>query len=151
MAHRFNCKIITLNHPSYVFSSNLAEFPVFTICPQYEQGYKKSIIEEKYNSTVKDVRKLNYPNVSNTREFFNEVTYNLTDFIKSVRFIVRDKSVFNSWHLTLNINKNGIGASNGKNFKHEDFFENINWISFGQCHTLEANTNLKMSTVFEIK
>ena len=102
---------------------------------------------EKYNSTVKGIRQLKYPNVTNTREFFYEVTYNLTEIVKSVRFITTDKSK----SLKLNINYDGIEASNGQNFSHEDFFENINWISFGQCFTLKAKPNeIKMLTVIGI-
>ena len=131
----------------FQLSSKTTEFPVFTICPQYEKGYKKTILMDKYNATVKEIRQLKYPNVANTRKFFYEVTYNLTEIVKSVRFITTVKSD----SLRLNIHHRGIEASDGQNFSHEEIFENINWISFGQCFTLKGKPNkIKMLTVIGI-
>ena len=100
---------------------------------------------EKYSRTPRDIRKFNYPpNVNNSQEFYYEVTYNISDFIKSVFMRLKDESEeIKSRKLLLNINTNGIDASNGRSYDLQDFFTDLNWVSFGQCHTLEIKEDIK--------
>ena len=49
--------------------------------------------------------------------------------------------------LLLNIHNNGIDASNGKSYDLNDFFTDLNWVSFGQCHTLEIKDDIKQLIV----
>ena len=103
------------------------------------------MLQEKYSRTPRDIRKFNYPqNVNESREFYYEVTYNISDFIKSIFMRLKDESEeIKSRKLLLNINNNGIDASNGKSYDLHDFFTDLNWVSFGQCHTLEIKEDIK--------
>ena len=115
------------------------------MCPQYEKGYKKEMLQEKYSRTPRDVRKFDYPpKINNSREFYYEVTYNISDFIKSINMRLKDESEeIESRKLLLNINSKGIDASNGNSYDLEDFFSGLNWVSFGQCHTLEIKDDIQ--------
>ena len=135
-------------------SSKDTEIPVFTICPQYEKGYKTTLLQGKYNRSVTDIRKFNFPNnVENSREFFYEVTYNISEFLKSIYIRFKDASdEVKSRKLVLTFSHNGINASNGVsyNYNYNYFLTNLNWISFGQCNTLEIKPELKKLTVRSI-
>ena len=100
---------------------------------------------EKYSRTPRDIRKFNYPpNVHNSREFYYEVTYNVSDFIESISMRLKDESEeIKSRKLLLKINTNGVDASNGRSYDLRDFFTDLNWVSFGQCHTLEIKEDIK--------
>ena len=131
------------------FSSRDTEIPAFTICPQYEKGYKNDLLQAKYNRSVTDIRKFNFPdNVENSREFFYEVTYNISEFVKSIYIRFKDvSSEVKSRRLILTFSQNGIDASNGVSYKYSDFLTHLNWISFGQCHTFEIRPDMKKLTV----
>ena len=118
----------------FICSTKTAELPVFTICPQYKKGYKKQLLNEKYKWDVSDIIKFNFPNeVENTRDFFYEVTYSISEFIKVVEIKSHESEV-----LKLEISNNGIQGSDGTFYKHEEFFINATWINFGQCFTMEV-------------
>ena len=65
----------------------MAIFPSLTICPDYDVAYKRDILA-KYNTTVKKVRNLHFPNLTKhnitTREFFKIATFNLTEIVSKV-------------------------------------------------------------------
>ena len=99
--------------------------------------------------TVKDARKFKYPSdLENSREFFYEVTYNISEFIKSIRISVRDYLPgTKSRHFTLDLSQDKILASNGKTYEFEVFFKSLNWVNFGQCHTFQVEANMKKHVV----
>ena len=123
----------------FICSTKTAELPVFTICPQYKKGYKKQLLKEKYKWDVSDIIKFNFPNeVENTRDFFYEVTYSISEFIKVVEIKSHESEV-----LKLAISNKGIQGSDGAFYKHEEFFSNATWINFGLCFTMKVPKLLK--------
>ena len=127
----------------------MAELPTFTICPQYAKGYKKDLIKEKYNLTVTDIRKFKYPSyLKNSRQFFYEVTYNISEFVAAVE-ITTKVTLQNSKYrkLLLQIKSTNIEASDGNDYDHEKFFRIVNWVNFGQCFTLKINEDIKKRMV----
>ena len=101
--------------------------PAFTICPQFEGGYKKNLLKEKYGLTPTDVRNFKYPkDLNNSRVFFEEITYNISEFIKSIEIRT---SLQGNFKLEASKYRNG------------NFFEETNWLSFGRCFTLELPKN----------
>ena len=107
------------------------------------------MLQRKYNRSVTDIRKFNFPdNVENSREFFYEITYNISEFLKSIYIRFKDASdEVKSRKLVLTFNHNRINSSNRVSYNYSDFLTNLNWISFGQCHTLEIKPELKRLTV----
>ena len=114
-----------------MFSTKLAGVPSFTICPQYEGGYKKKLLQDKYELTPTDVRKFKYPkDLNNSRIFFEEITYNITEFIRSIQVVT---------------SKQNFKLDSTNSYRYETFFKETNWLSFGRCFTLELPKN---QTVF---
>ena len=112
-------------------STKHGRVPAFTICPQYEGGYKKKLLKDKYGLTPTDVRKFKYPkDLTNSRMFFEEITYNISEFIKSLQVVT-------------SIQNFKLDATNS--YRYETFFKETNWLSFGRCFTLELPNN---QTVF---
>ena len=110
-----------------MFSSKLAGVPSFTICPQYEGGYKKKLLKDKYGLTPTDVRKFKYPkDLTNSRMFFKEITYNISEFIESLQVVT-------------SIQNFKLDVTNS--YKYETFFKETNWLNFGRCFTLELPNN----------
>ena len=71
------------------FSSTVAEFPVFTICPSYHKSYKPELLS-KDGLNVSDMRNLNYPKDKDSAIYLKKVTHNVTELIKSITFILAD-------------------------------------------------------------
>ena len=99
--------------------------------------------------TVSDARKLKYPSdLEDSRGFFHEVTYNISEFIKFIRITTRDYLPdTKSRHLTINLNQSKILGSNGMTYEIDVFFKNVNLVYFGQCHTFQVEANIKKHLV----
>lgn len=117
--------------------------PVFTICPSFGKGYKQDLLNQKYGMSVSDARRLKYPShVEDSRRFFYEVTYNISEFIKIIRITTRDYLLdTKSRHLIINLNESKIFGSNGVTFK------NVNLVNYGQCHTFQVEAYVKRHLV----
>ena len=114
-----------------LFSTKHAGVPAFTICPQFEGGYKKKLLKEKYGLTPSDVRNFKYPkDLNNSRLFFEEITYNISELIKSIE---------------IRTSLQGNFKLDATKYQHRNLFEETNWLSFGRCFTLELPKN---QTVF---
>ena len=125
---------------------------VFTICPQYGKGYKENLLKEKYNLTGSNMRNfINYPRNEDSKHFFEKVTYDLSELVKSVKITTNDESPeFNSRYITLDVNSDGLVLSNGVKYEHEQFFRNVNWLTFGRCYTFQITTDFKELSVSRI-
>ena len=75
-----------------VRSTAETEFPAFTICPQYEEAYKKDILSQ-YGSDPGKIRDLIFPKNVNmsANEFFEMVTYSVSEIVKSGKIKVSNK------------------------------------------------------------
>ena len=130
----------------FLHSSKHAEFPAFTICPQYRKGYKEKLLKNVYGLNVSDIMDFNYPSyLSNSQDFFGEVTYNISEFIKSVKISTADMQPdIKSRHLRLNILSDKIkDFRNGQLYNHSDFFTSTAHVYYGQCFTLEVKPTIK--------
>ena len=75
-----------------IFSSEFAEFPAFTICPDYDVSYDSEFLKS-YKVTPNDVRKLNFPNWINisASTFFQKATHEMPEVIKSIEIEAKSK------------------------------------------------------------
>ena len=126
-----------------------ADIPQFTICPQYAKGYNQTLLEENYGLSAIDVAKFKYPiNLENSQNFFYEVTYDISNLMKSVE--IETEGYFpgtKSLSLKLEIQTGGIKGSDGTMYQFEDLFENKTYVSFGQCFTLKISSAIKNQLV----
>ena len=74
------------------FSSELAEFPTFTICPDYDVAYKTEALKT-YGATPRDMRNFNYPSKINMTsiQFFESVTHSMSELIRSIEIEAKHK------------------------------------------------------------
>ena len=70
-------------------SSRRAEFPVFSLCPSYQRAYKPELLSQD-DLNVNDLRNLKYPQNKDSATYHRKVTHNVTEFIRSISFRVRD-------------------------------------------------------------
>ena len=128
----------------------MAESPVFTICPLYAKGYKDNLLKEKYGLSTYDIMEFNYPSdVSNSIDFYDKITYNVSEMVKYVKITTQDISPeVKSRHLRLKIFYDKIKGSNGVTYDHKDFFTSlIATNEFGRCHTLNIKSTIKTHLV----
>ena len=119
----------------YQHSSSKEEFPVFTLCPSYQKSYKPEILNND-GLTVRDMRKFNYPKNKNSALYYQNVTHNITELIKSIDFVVNFPNPSN----------NKIRIS----FDDDDFSQYIrgNYSpTFGQCFSMEVPIWIKQLKV----
>ena len=131
-----------------VKSTAETEFPAFTICPQYEEAYKKDILSQ-YGSDPGKIRDLIFPKNANmsANDFFEMVTYSVNEIVKSVEIKVSNKE------------------KPGKNSGEDEvpiIIDDSTWISqtyilFGRCYTyavpdeyVKSKVNMKES-IFEAR
>ena len=122
-----------------VKSSAETEFPAFTICPQYEEAYKKDILSQ-YGSDSAAIRGLNFPKNVNmsANDFFDMVTYSISEIVKSGEIKVSNKE------------KPGKKPGEGKI---PIIVDDSTWISqtyilFGRCYTYAVPDKYVKSEVF---
>ena len=101
------------------------EFPAFTICPQYEEAYKRDILSE-YGSDPDKIRKLIFPNNVDipAKDFFELITFSADEIIESMRV------------------KKGVAEKENPDTSNDVliFANSSQWISqtyilFGRCYT----------------
>ena len=129
-----------------VFSSELAEFPAFTICPDYDVAYKVSVLE-KYNTKPNDMREFNYPKSINKSfvHFFEEVTNSKSDLIKNIEIETKRKLSGTNYsefiYMFGNQNHNNVVLPIYMKtiFQLENFLDTKNYSTiFGRCYTFKV-------------
>ena len=142
-------ELCVYNHDKKYSSIKSAEIPTFTICPQYEAGYKKDILESQYNLTPRDMRLFNYPsNIANSRDFFLDLTYNVSELIQSFAIHVSEVGPDLIADGTFQVQNNQVLAPDqSTTYELEDWFKTISWISFGRCYSLEIIPEFKKRIV----
>ena len=67
-------------------STNNVQFPTATVCPDYNIAYNSGILKA-YNTTASDLRKNNYPKVSNlsSYELHDLATHELSDLLEELK------------------------------------------------------------------
>ena len=129
-------------------STKWAEQPVFTICPAYARGFKAKLLNKKYGKNVTSILNFDLPkDLEGSKEFYEEITYNISEFIKFISFKTKDhlpnlpeKNV----HVTkFDIDHDGIKGSDGISYKHDDHFEETYWANFGNCFKLKIIPKFK--------
>lgn len=107
------------------------------------------MLKEKYDLNAFDLLNFNYPkNLENSRDFYNEVTYGIFDFIKYVIIDTEDEfPADKSVQLKLTIKVEGIEGSNGNKYRFDDFFKNMSSINFGQCFVLDISPEIRKQIV----
>ena len=79
-------KSIYIRHYKYFsHSSKDVEFPEFTICVDYDWTYKK-----KNGITHKEMRNMDYPNHNDTAEFYQSMTYEISEIVDKIKIKVRN-------------------------------------------------------------
>ena len=70
----------------WLFSSSIAEFPALSVCPAYHMAYKEDFLQ-KYNTTAKNMRKLDYPSSINmtAAEFHKQATHSLEEIVSKTQ------------------------------------------------------------------
>ena len=94
------------------FSTNEAEFPAFTICPDYHEAYKEDILE-KYNLTGDDVRNMKMPaNLSmSIKDLLDSITYSLDELLNQLEFRLGHRiGNYSEIHFT-NVKKKSLSTS----------------------------------------
>ena len=100
---------------------------------------------------VSDVLKFDYPNnLENSRDFYFEITYNTSEFIRFIQITTQDQMPeINSRHLMLDI-QDGVVLANGQKHRHHNFFNITSWPNFGQCTSLELNSSIINNLVCDL-
>ena len=153
---------VARGHKSFLlFRSCESEFPVLTICPDFDISYKKDVLE-KYNLTPSDVRKFRFPkNISlKPIEFLHEATHDLDTLINSIEFefhhlLEQDseneiayKGVrYYNEHGKLNKNSNILKEIPLKNFTN---WSVVYYHNLGRCYSLEVPKWIKKQQVMAI-
>ena len=100
------------------------EFPAFTICPQYEEAYKRDILAE-YGSDPDKIRKLIFPNNVDipAKDFFELITFSADEIIESMRIKVGVEE------------KDNPDSNDVLIFANSSLWTSQTYILFGRCYT----------------
>ena len=116
-----------------------AEFPSITVCPDFFEAYKETIIE-KYNRTVEDVRHFRYPDTDlNSLEFFELITHDVQDIIDDLVLYFDE-----------------IDPETGEDRREisnldEEYWSQKNWITLGRCYSFNLPLDFRKLKVGMIK
>ena len=137
------------------FRTQLTEFPSVTICPDYSIAYRRDVLA-KFNTTVGEIRSLNFPNLSiSTSRFFDLVTQNLTEILTSLTIKTLEKDNGSSFIKTTMYDENIPSIFKRSSIsEHFKIIDDKEWIThvyllFGRCYSYNIPIDLKRRGVYE--
>ena len=76
-------------------------------------------------------------------------TINISEFIKEIVVYTKDSipNLQSKNELHLKLKNNEIQLLDGKKISFDEYFQSVNWPTFGRCHTLRIKPNIKSLTV----
>ena len=130
-----------------ILDTKNAEFPSLTVCPDYEVAYKRQKLA-KFGTNEWNMRKSIFPDLApynlTTREFFNMVTFNLTEIVSQLDITTSHK--FNNTNATkLSIVEkelfDDMEAKGSKTIIHiqldNDHWKEYHYDNFGNCYNYQ--------------